>query len=319
MALPAQENGFVTFGCMNPLGKVNRPRLELWAESPSVASATRGWCFTRPPAVTGEAIRALFREGGIAPDRIEFVAKAPQPEHFRRYHDLDLSLDPFPYNGHTSTLDSLWMGVPVITLAGRTAVGRGGVSILSNLGLPELIARTPEQYVEIAVRMATDLDRLAAASERLAGADADFAAHGRRQDYAAAVEGRCGGCGRTGAAYKSFEPTIRIMTNPRWCADSSGHRQLTMDLRPRSTSRRGLARFECGDLVKSSFLPGQLVLSRFENMIWLRVVNLGATGVGGDCGRRADRRLDRPGGAGEGSERTSHRHRPQCWRGCAMR
>ena len=75
---------------------------------------------------------------------------------------MDLGLDPFPYNGHTSTLDALWMGVPVITLAGRTAVGRGGVSILSNVGLTELIAQTPEQYVAIAVELAGDRARLAA-------------------------------------------------------------------------------------------------------------------------------------------------------------
>ena len=80
----------------------------------------------------------------------------------RRYHELDLSLDPFPYNGHTSTFDALWMGVPVITLSGRTGVGRAGVSILSHLGLPELIAETHEHYVAIAVAWATDLPRLAA-------------------------------------------------------------------------------------------------------------------------------------------------------------
>ena len=114
-----------------------------------------------PPGSHRDAVRTLLQEGGIAADRVEFVARGSQVEYFRRYLDLDLSLDPFPYNGHTSTLDSLWMGVPVITLAGRTAVGRGGVSILSNVGLPELIARTPEQYVEIAVRWAEDRARLA--------------------------------------------------------------------------------------------------------------------------------------------------------------
>ncbi|MGA3068215.1 MAG: hypothetical protein ABSF29_15330, partial [Tepidisphaeraceae bacterium] len=67
---------------------------------------------------------------------------------------------PFPFNGGTTTCDALWMGVPVITLGGPTAVGRGGVSILSNIGLPELIASTPEQYVQIALDWAADLDRL---------------------------------------------------------------------------------------------------------------------------------------------------------------
>jgi predicted O-linked N-acetylglucosamine transferase (SPINDLY family) len=71
-------------------------------------------------------------------------------------------LDPFPYNGHTTSLDALWMGVPVVSLAGKTRVSRGGLSILSNLGLPELVAVTEEEYVEIATRLANDLPRLAA-------------------------------------------------------------------------------------------------------------------------------------------------------------
>src|SRR5262249_45661311 len=73
-----------------------------------------------------------------------------------RFHELDVSLDPFPFNGHTSSLDALWMGVPVVTLAGRTAVGRGGMSILSNLCMTDLIATTPRQYADIAVQLAGD-------------------------------------------------------------------------------------------------------------------------------------------------------------------
>jgi predicted O-linked N-acetylglucosamine transferase (SPINDLY family) len=71
-----------------------------------------------------------------------------------------VGLDTFPYNGHTTSLDSFWMGVPVVTLVGKTLVGRGGLSQLSNLGLTELIAQTPQQYVEIAARLAKDLTRL---------------------------------------------------------------------------------------------------------------------------------------------------------------
>src|SRR5262249_50272730 len=80
--------------------------------------------------------------------------------YFARYGELDIGLDPFPYNGHTSTLDSLWMGVPVVTLTGQTAVGRGGVSILENVGLPNLIAQDPEEYIEIAADLAGNLPRL---------------------------------------------------------------------------------------------------------------------------------------------------------------
>ena len=82
-------------------------------------------------------------------------------DYFALYRQIDIGLDPFPCNGGTTTCDALWMGVPVVTLAGRTAVGRGGVSVLRNVGLPELIAETPEQYVQIAAALAGDLPRLA--------------------------------------------------------------------------------------------------------------------------------------------------------------
>src|SRR5437764_374962 len=77
------------------------------------------------------------------------------------YHRIDLGLDSFPYNGHTTSLDSFWMGVPVVTLVGQTPVARAGWCQLFNLALPELAAHTPEQFVQIAVSLARDLPRLA--------------------------------------------------------------------------------------------------------------------------------------------------------------
>jgi protein O-GlcNAc transferase len=74
-----------------------------------------------------------------------------------------------PYNGHTTTLDAFWMGVPVVTIVGETVVGRAGVSLLSNVGLTELIARTPNEFVRIAVELARDLDRLSALRGTLRG------------------------------------------------------------------------------------------------------------------------------------------------------
>jgi predicted O-linked N-acetylglucosamine transferase (SPINDLY family) len=76
------------------------------------------------------------------------------------YRQVAIGLDPFPYHGTTTTCEALWMGVPVITLAGQTHVSRVGVSLLTNLGLPELIAQTPEEYVRMAVDLANDLPRL---------------------------------------------------------------------------------------------------------------------------------------------------------------
>ena len=90
-----------------------------------------------------------------------FVAHQPRPQYLTYYHGIDIGLDTVPYNGHTTSLDSFWMGVPVVTLVGQTVVGRAGFGQLMNLGLPELIAASPEQYVRIAAELAGDLPRLA--------------------------------------------------------------------------------------------------------------------------------------------------------------
>jgi predicted O-linked N-acetylglucosamine transferase (SPINDLY family) len=99
----------------------------------------------------------LLEQEGVASDRVTFVALQPRLRYLELYHDIDLGLDTFPYNGHTTSLDSFWMGVPVVTIVGQTAVGRAGLSQLTNLGLPELAANTAEQFVGIAVGLAEDL------------------------------------------------------------------------------------------------------------------------------------------------------------------
>jgi protein O-GlcNAc transferase len=98
---------------------------------------------------------------GIDLQRVGFVPFQPRGDYLRTYHQIDLGLDTFPYNGHTTSLDSLWMGVPVVTRVGETAVGRGGLSQLVNLGLPELAAYSDDAFVRIAVALAADRTRLA--------------------------------------------------------------------------------------------------------------------------------------------------------------
>lgn len=158
--LPAMKNGFVTFGCLNQFCKISRPVLDAWIELLRAAPTSRLMILAESGAYL-DSVRDKFRKGGVDPDRVIFVPRVPHDEYFRRYLELDLSLDPFPFNGHTSTMDSLWMGVPVITVAGHTSVARGGVSILNNVGLPELIAKTPAEYVALAMRWANDLPGLA--------------------------------------------------------------------------------------------------------------------------------------------------------------
>jgi predicted O-linked N-acetylglucosamine transferase (SPINDLY family) len=102
-----------------------------------------------------------FHVQNIAPDRLEFLDRQRRDIYLKTHHRIDIALDTFPYNGHTTSLDALWMGVPVITLVGQTVVGRAGLSQLTNLGLPELIAYTPEQFVRVAADLAADRRRLA--------------------------------------------------------------------------------------------------------------------------------------------------------------
>jgi predicted O-linked N-acetylglucosamine transferase (SPINDLY family) len=160
--LPAARSGSITFGCLNQFAKVSRPALELWLRILRSLDGSR-LLLHAPLGSHRDEVRALFQSGGVAGDRVQFAARAGLADYLKLYHTLDLCLDPFPFSGGTTTMDALWMGVPVITLAGRTAVGRGGVSILANMGLPELIARTPERYVDIALDWACDRARLAAA------------------------------------------------------------------------------------------------------------------------------------------------------------
>jgi predicted O-linked N-acetylglucosamine transferase (SPINDLY family) len=107
-----------------------------------------------------DGVRTLFAEHGVAAERLTFADRVSRAEYSRLYHRIDVALDPFPYGGGTTTCDALWMGVPVVSLAGQTAVGRGGFSILSNVGLADLVAYDPKQYVRIAVELANDLPRL---------------------------------------------------------------------------------------------------------------------------------------------------------------
>src|SRR5258707_1158915 len=97
-------------------------------------------------------LRVIPVPPGIRPSTI--VSSRPRSQYLELYYQIDIGLDTLPYNGHTTSLDSYWMGVPVITLVGQTVVGRAGFSQLMNLGLPELIAKKPEEYVRLAAELA---------------------------------------------------------------------------------------------------------------------------------------------------------------------
>jgi predicted O-linked N-acetylglucosamine transferase (SPINDLY family) len=113
-----------------------------------------------PPGRHRHRVTDLIGRHGIASERVEFIEFQPRDKYLALYNRIDLGLDTFPYNGHTTSLDSFWMGVPVVTKIGRTAVGRAGWCQLSNLGLPELAAKSDEGFVSLAIELAGDSSRL---------------------------------------------------------------------------------------------------------------------------------------------------------------
>ncbi len=157
---PALGTGEVTFGCLNNFCKISADALDVWMQLLHAIPKSRLILHAHEGSHR-QRVHDLLQHQGINPRRLEFVSKVPLPEYFALHRQIDIGLDPFPYNGGTTTCDALWMGVPVVTLAGRTAVGRGGASVLRNVGLPELVAETPQQYVQIATDLANDLPCLA--------------------------------------------------------------------------------------------------------------------------------------------------------------
>jgi predicted O-linked N-acetylglucosamine transferase (SPINDLY family) len=159
-SLPAYGSGFVTFGSLNTFRKINEPVLRLWAQVLLRVTHSR-LVLLSPEGRHRERPLTILAQEGLPADRVEFVTPRPRSEYLALYHRLDIVLDPFPYQGHTSSLDALWMGVPVVTLTGPRPVSRAGLSHLSNLGLAELVADSADAYRRIAVELAQDLPRLA--------------------------------------------------------------------------------------------------------------------------------------------------------------
>jgi protein O-GlcNAc transferase len=154
-----RATGPIQFGSLNNPCKLNDPILHLWARLMQGVPESNLLI-----QVVSEShrrkIRDLFQAHGIPSHRIEFAPRCGREEYLRLYDRIDICLDPLPYNGITTTCDALWMGVPVVTLAGKTAAGRAGFSILQNLGLPDLTATDPDQFVSMTANLAADRARL---------------------------------------------------------------------------------------------------------------------------------------------------------------
>ncbi|MBP2228899.1 putative O-linked N-acetylglucosamine transferase (SPINDLY family) [Azospirillum agricola] len=160
---PAAANGFVTFGSFNSLAKLTPEVVRVWsallARMPSARLLLK--CHGLEDAAVRDSVRRDFARRGVRPERVELLTPVESAAgHLRAYDRLDVALDPFPYNGTTTTCEALWMGVPVVTLAGRHHVARVGASLLTRCGLDELIGRDEAGYVEAAAALAGDLARL---------------------------------------------------------------------------------------------------------------------------------------------------------------
>jgi predicted O-linked N-acetylglucosamine transferase (SPINDLY family) len=153
-----RDSGPMTFGCLNNPCKLNRPTLAVWAKVLSSVADSRLMLLSESERQRRQ-IAEMFSGFGIDPGRIEFTARRRRGEYLRVYDRIDVCLDPLIYNGITTTCDAIWMGVPVVTLIGLTAPGRAGLSILSNLNLPELIAHDDTQFVNITTELAADFPR----------------------------------------------------------------------------------------------------------------------------------------------------------------
>ena len=162
-APPVERNGFITFGSFNNIAKFNAPLCDLWVEIlqrvPESRLRLKAKSFFDPEILLEWETR--FTCAGIAKDRLLFMPHKPQiKDHLAVYNEVDIALDSYPYHGTTTTCEALAAGVPVVSLAGSSHVARVGVSLLNAVGLSDLVAEQREDYIAIAVKLASDRERL---------------------------------------------------------------------------------------------------------------------------------------------------------------
>ena len=162
--LPMIRNGYVSFGVFNRVDKISDPSLALWSklmrDLPGSRLVIKHGAIDDPLLRDGLIARCLAH--GIAEDRLRCIGNSTRPEHLAMFADIDISLDPFPQNGGTSTWESLQMGVPVVTKLGKIASGRIGGAIVRAVGLDDWVAEDDEGYLAIARKFASEPDVLAA-------------------------------------------------------------------------------------------------------------------------------------------------------------
>ena len=166
---PALAEGKITFGCFNNPAKLNEAVIACWSRL--LLLLPEAQLLLKYPMYANVDVRQryqnLFSQNGIAPERILFAGSSSHDQYLSAYQEVDIGLDPYPFNGCGTTLDALWMGVPIINLSGNRYSGHMGESILTNCGLNEYVADTEDDYIAKAIALATDLPRLTELRSRL--------------------------------------------------------------------------------------------------------------------------------------------------------
>ncbi len=168
---PVLQAGRITFGCFNRIEKLVDPVIAAWVKILQAVPDSR--LLLKAGTLANEDVcndlRRRFAACGLAGERLELRGPSPHQEMLEQYGEIDIALDPFPFNGGMTTLEALWMGVPVVTLAGHTVVSRQSVSSLSNIGVTELIFDGLDAYIEGAIALAGDAERLTALRREMRG------------------------------------------------------------------------------------------------------------------------------------------------------
>lgn len=158
---PFEDNGYITFGCFNNFTKVTDPVIETWAKIMEQVPNSR--LMLEIAGIQSDKIRKEIEDRlakyGLPMERVILEPRRPENQ-YKLYNKIDIALDPFPTVGGTTSMDTIWMGVPFVTLAGGHFGSRMGVSILTNVGLSDLIAQNVDEYISIATSLALNLDKL---------------------------------------------------------------------------------------------------------------------------------------------------------------
>lgn len=198
---PCLKNGYVTFGSLHTLSRLNKQVIALWSRVLAGVPGSRLIIFRN--TLNDEIIKRLsawFSENNIGPERVAFQRDVPTAGHLSVYRDIDIALDTFPWSGHTTACEALWMGVPVITLRGDRSAGRMVASVLTHVGMSDWIAETQEQYISLAQHFSNNLETLASIRKNL-----------RSNVQTSAL---CNGI----ACTREVETKLREMWK-RWCSD----------------------------------------------------------------------------------------------------